>query len=92
MEGVQCNQFATRWLAGSFWGMLSYWEFSFGYATDMLTHRTVSSSSQSSLGEGKPILLGLCITSTPINMTTLLMSKLLSRWGKKLTAITDLVV
>lgn len=30
MEGVQCNQFGTRWLAGSFWGMLPYWELSFG--------------------------------------------------------------
>ena len=30
MEGVQWNQLATRWLAGSFWGMLPYWELSFG--------------------------------------------------------------
>lgn len=35
------------------------------YAFNMLTRWTVSSSSQSRLGEGKSMLLGPCITSSP---------------------------
>ena len=92
MEGVQWNQLATGGWLGPSGGCCHIGNSALVYAVDMLTHWTISNSSQSNLGEGTSMLLGSRITSTPINRTTLLMSKLWSKWGKKLTAITDLIV
>lgn len=76
----------------SSWGMLPYWSSALVSAIDMLACWALNGSSQSSLDKGKSMLLSSCITSIPINMVTLLISKLWSSWGKKLTAVTDEVI
>lgn len=53
MEGVQCNQLATRWLAGPSRECCHIGSSALVSAIDMLTCWTLSNSSQISLGEGK---------------------------------------
>lgn len=57
MEGVQCNQLATRWLAGPPGECCHIGNSALLSAIDMLTCWTLSSSSQISFGEEKSMLL-----------------------------------
>lgn len=58
MEGVQCNQLATRWLAGPPRECCHIGSSALVSAVDMLTHWALSNSSQISLSEEKSMLLG----------------------------------
>lgn len=85
MERVQCNQLATRWLAGPPGECCHIGNSALVSAVDMLTCWALSTSSRISHGDGS-MLLSSCITSIPVNTAPLLMSKLWSDWEKKLKA------
>lgn len=56
MEGVQCNQLATRWLAGPPRECCHIESSALVSVVDMLTCWALSSNSQISLAEGKSML------------------------------------
>lgn len=57
MEGFQCNQLATRWLAGPPGECCHIESSALVSAVDMLTCQALSSGSQISLGEKNSMLL-----------------------------------